>query len=292
MKQIILFPDDAVDDHTCDLALDLGATAVSVLTRDESHEWFSDPALPFWENTPAVKLIIHVASEMNSARYVEQLTAFCGWDQAPPWQVQDIPDRDWIAEGKKQAQPIRIDDNFWIIPTWHDIPQPEAINLRLDPGLAFGSGTHPTTRLCLEWLTRHCHRQDTLLDYGCGSGILATAAALLGVRRVTATDNDPQALQATRQNATLNKVDITVLDPHDVQKDFHIIVANILANPLISLAPVLAGLLKPDGRLVLSGILPRQIDAVVAAYGDWISFEQKIIKDDWVLLWGWRLNQR
>ncbi len=291
MIRLLLYPDHPVTDTTCDFALGLGAASVAIASRDEEQEWFSDPALPFWDRIPPVKMVIHLDESIDPELFVRQLSLLCRWDSIPRWLVQEIGAEDWVAKGRKNIKPIQINEAFWIVPTWEKPIDRQAVNLRLDPGLAFGAGSHPTTRLCLEWLTAHCNQNHHVLDYGCGSGILAIAAALLGAQ-VTATDIDPQALRATADNAALNKVKVQLAKTDKIDGKYGIVVANILANPLVSLAATLTEFLEPDGCLVLSGILTRQSASVTKAYEQWIDFDKEKIMDEWVLLAGRKRDQR
>jgi ribosomal protein L11 methyltransferase len=180
---------------------------------------------------------------------------------------REVQDADWVRLTQEQFPPTRIGESLWIVPTWHEPPDPAAINIRLDPGVAFGTGTHPTTRMCLSWLLRHPLRGASVLDYGCGSGLLAIAAAKLGAREVMGTDIDEQALVAARANSERNAVDARYTLPHLLPaKQFDVVLANILANPLRVLAPMLLARVAPGGALVLSGVLQRQAGELVAAY--------------------------
>ena len=207
----------------------------------------------------------------------------------PAHETYAVAEQDWVRATQAQFGPIRITENFWIVPTWAQAPHPTALNLRLDPGLAFGTGSHPTTRLCLEWMHEHIRPGASLLDYGCGSGILAIAGARLGAARVTGTDVDPQAMRASADNARANGVDATFVLPDALAPgSFDIVVANILANPLTLLAPALALRVRTGGRLALSGILEAQADAVAAAYARWFTIGTWKSRDGWVLLAGER----
>jgi ribosomal protein L11 methyltransferase len=178
-----------------------------------------------------------------------------------------VADTDWVRATQSQFPPTRISDRLWIVPTWHEPPDPEAVVVRLDPGVAFGTGTHPTTRLCLRWLDATLHPGASVLDYGCGSGILAIAAAKLGASRVVGCDIDPQALQAARANSEANSVGADYTQPDSLRAGtWDVVLANILSNPLMLLAPALLARVAPGGALVLSGILERQADDVIEAY--------------------------
>jgi ribosomal protein L11 methyltransferase len=203
-----------------------------------------------------------------------------------------IEDQDWERSWMDNFQPMRFGQRLWIVPSWHAAPEPDAVNLLLDPGLAFGTGTHPTTALCLEWLDAQTLQDCTVLDFGCGSGILAIAALLLGAGLAIGTDIDPQALEASRDNASRNGIEparFPLYLPGElpgVRAD--VLVANILAGPLVELAPRLAELLGPGGRLALSGILAEQAEAVRAAYSKDFMLEPTAEKDGWVRISGIR----
>ncbi|MDP2266448.1 MAG: 50S ribosomal protein L11 methyltransferase, partial [Thiobacillus sp.] len=188
---------------------------------------------------------------------------------------------------QSQFDPIPISPRLWIVPTWHDAPDSSAINLKLDPGLAFGTGSHPTTRLCLRWLDTHLAGDETLLDYGCGSGILAIAAVKLGAARVDGVDIDTQAVTSSQDNAALNNVTAHFCLPDELGPGrYDIVVANILTNPLKSMAPLLAGRVRAGGQLVLSGILAEQAEDVMAVYRQWFAFAPPEIDEGWVRLAG------
>jgi ribosomal protein L11 methyltransferase len=200
-----------------------------------------------------------------------------------------VPEQDWVRATQAQFAPIRIDEGLWIVPSWHAPPRPDAIVLRLDPGVAFGTGSHPTTALCLQWLRATLRGGECVLDYGCGSGILAIGAARLGAGTVVGTDIDPQAVAASRDNAARNGVDarFTLPDGLPAQR-YDAVVANILANPLILLAPVLAQATARAGRIALSGVLAAQADDVMAAYAAWFNIARWREAEGWVLLAGAR----
>jgi ribosomal protein L11 methyltransferase len=200
-----------------------------------------------------------------------------------------LQDADWVAQTQRQFEPLRVGERLWIVPTWHVPPAPDAINIVLDPGAAFGTGSHPTTRLCLAWLEREIGRADTVLDYGCGSGILGIAALKLGARAAMAVDIDPLALESARYNAERNGVRLDVVPAQDsVHVAATVTVANILANPLRMLAPLLAAHTLPNGRMALSGVLASQAAEVMRAYAPWASMAESARDGDWVLLTGRR----
>ena len=206
--------------------------------------------------------------------------------------TQELSDRVWEREWMTHFKPMKFGERLWICPTWCDVPDSEGIVIWLDPGLAFGTGTHETTALCLEWLDRHDLRGKTMIDYGCGSGVLAIAALLLGSEKVVAVDNDPQALQATRNNARSNQIELDrleIITPELCQEtQVDVLVANILAGPLIELTSRFASLLKQDGKIILSGILKQQWQDIEMAYSPFFDLEKPISRGDWICLCGTR----
>jgi ribosomal protein L11 methyltransferase len=204
-----------------------------------------------------------------------------------PTQFDEVAEQDWVRLTQSQFEPIRINDRLWIVPSWHTAPDPAAINLELDPGLAFGTGSHPTTRLCLEWLCDAVNPGDTLLDYGCGSGILALAAAKLGATRVLGVDIDERALEAAADNGARNGVTLRLIhSKQTLTEQFDLVVANILTNPLCVLAPLICARIAPGGRLALSGILATQASQVIAAYAPHLALNVGATLDGWVRLEG------
>jgi ribosomal protein L11 methyltransferase len=204
---------------------------------------------------------------------------------APPYRLRAVAEQDWVRASQDQFAPIRISRRLWIVPSWHEAPDPGAINIALDPGLAFGTGSHPTTRLCLNWLERTVRGGESVLDYGCGSGILAIAAMKLGAARADGVDIDEQALLAARANAIHNRVQAFFHGAAGViRQPAQIVVANILAHPLIVLAPLIARLTAPRGRLALAGLLAAQADEVRAAYEPWFDFDAPAQDEGWTLL--------
>tara|TARA_R110000868_G_scaffold380784_1_gene646949 strand:- start:120740 stop:121612 length:873 start_codon:yes stop_codon:yes gene_type:complete len=205
-----------------------------------------------------------------------------------PYTLETLADEVWERKWMDDFQPMQFGDDTWIIPSWHKAANDDAVNIILDPGLAFGTGTHPTTALCLTWLDQHDCQNKTVIDYGCGSGILAIAALKHGATHVDAIDHDEQALQATQDNAERNAIDLTTLDvylPKDEPKNTaDLLIANILAQPLIDLCEHFAGLLNPDGQIILSGILDTQVDAVVEAYQKHFEIVEIKQQDEWMLV--------
>jgi len=208
----------------------------------------------------------------------------------PVHELCPVPDEDWVAKSREQFGPIRVSSHLWIVPTWRQAPEPDAINLVLDPGLAFGTGAHPSTRLCLQWLERSIAGGETVLDYGCGSGILTIAALKLGARRAVGVDIDPDAVGTARANARRNDVAgefLEVCAPLTFTAD--VVIANILANPLKVLAPMLASRCRHGGQIALSGILSDQASEVESCYSPWIAFAPPAEAEGWVCLSGVKL---
>ena len=203
------------------------------------------------------------------------------------YSTEVIQEQDWVRATQSQFDPIKITDNLWIVPTWHSAPNANAINIVLDPGLAFGTGSHPTTHLCLAWLSQTVKKDQSVLDYGCGSGILAIAAKKLGASKVVGTDIDAQAIQASLYNAEQNAVQASFYHANDYQtEEYDIVVANILSSALSVLAPALAKSCKSGGKIALSGILKEQAEAVSAIYAPWFDMQAPVYMDAWVLLTG------
>lgn len=272
-----------------DALLDVGA--VSVTFMDAEDQPIFEPDLgttPLWSHTHLLALFEADVDPAPLLAHLELLTGAA----LPEHQIERIQDQDWERSWMDNFQPMRFGRRLWIVPSWHEAPQPEAVNLLLDPGLAFGTGTHPTTALCLEWLDGQDLAGCTVLDFGCGSGILAIAALLLGAERAIGTDIDPQALEASRDNAGRNGIvpeRFPLYLPEQLpQQQADVVVANILAGPLVQLAPRITSLVRPGGRLALSGILAEQAEEVRAAYADAFELEPTAEKDGWVRIGGVR----
>ncbi|MDI5892599.1 50S ribosomal protein L11 methyltransferase [Halomonas rhizosphaerae] len=282
-----------------ELLLAEGATAITL------QDAFDDPVFepergttPLWDETVLTGLYDDLEGiETMLDRVRQAWAAEFPEEPCPEVEVELLADRDWEREWMADFHPLRMGERLWIVPSWHAPPEPDAVNLLLDPGLAFGTGTHPTTALCLAWLDGLSvagELQDLeVLDVGCGSGILAIAALKLGARRATGTDIDPQALQASRDNAERNGVaeaDFRLCYPEQLEAgDFPLVVANILAGPLVELADEIAGRVAPGGRLALSGILEGQAEEVLEAYrGQGLVMEEPEIREGWVRLSGRR----
>ncbi len=230
--------------------------------------------------------------DAQAPRALERALAAAGVPSSARASIDTLEDADWVALTQRQFAPIRAGERLWIVPTWHQAPDCDAINIVLDPGAAFGTGSHPTTRLVLAWLERNVRAGDAVLDYGCGSGILAIAALKLGAGRAVAIDIDPLALEAARYNSRSNDVPLEVTDAQTgIRGAAEITVANILANPLRMLAPLLASHTKPGGKIALCGILEEQVADVALAYAPWAVLEVVASEGGWVLLAGTR-NER
>jgi len=270
-----------------DALLEVGA--VSVTFMDAEDQPIFEPDLgttPLWSNTHLLALF---EADTDETALLAHLQLLCD-GALPEHHVERIEDQDWERSWMDGFQPMRFGQRLWIVPSWHAAPQPDAVNLLLDPGLAFGTGTHPTTALCLEWLDSQSLDNCSVLDFGCGSGILAIAALLLGAPQAAGTDIDPQALEASRDNASRNGIDparFPVYLPADLpQQPADVVVANILAGPLVSLAPQITALVKGGGRLALSGILAEQAEEVRAAYASTFDLDPTAVKDGWVRISG------
>ena len=239
-----------------------------------------------WRRT-RIRALVPARAEI--APLLAAAAADAGLTAAPDYAVETVGDADWVRRTQAQFAPIRISTRLWIVPSWHAAPDPHAINIRLDPGLAFGTGSHPTTKACLRWLERHVVRGARVLDYGCGSGILAVAAMKLGAGDALGVDIDPEAVAAARANAGRNDAAARFLDSHapfDFPAD--LVVANILAKPLQVLAPVLAAHCRRGGRIALAGILAAQAGAVADAYASGFAMRTVDEDDGWVMLEGAR----
>jgi len=271
-----------------DALLEAGAASVDVTDADAGSpteqpvfaEPGAEPPRP-WQRS---RVSVLVAQGADAAAVVAAACSRAGI-APPPCRVSEVAEQDWVRASRDQFAPIRISSRLWIVPSWHRSPDPDAINISLDPGLAFGTGNHPTTRLCLTWLERVVRGGETVIDYGCGSGILAIAAMKLGAARADGVDIDGQALLAARHNPIQNQVQITLHGAAEaIGQPARIVVANILAHPLILLAPLLARLTAPRGRLALAGLLAAQANDVRAAYGPWFDFEAPEEVEGWMLL--------
>ncbi|MFW9604965.1 MAG: 50S ribosomal protein L11 methyltransferase [Pseudomonas sp.] len=284
--RLAITPDQAAELE--DQLLELGA--VSVTFMDAEDQPIFEPDLgttPLWQHTHVLALF-EDGTDGNAVLAHLQLIR----GELPEHHVERIEDQDWERSWMDNFKPLNFGQRLWIVPSWHEAPEPNAVNLLLDPGLAFGTGTHPTTALCLEWLDGQPLDGCSVLDFGCGSGILGIAALLLGAAQAFGTDIDIQALDASRANAARNHLDparFPVYLPEDLPPTpVDVVVANILAGPLVRLAPQLTQLVKTGGRLALSGILAEQAEDVRAAYADAFDLDPTAEKEGWVRISGVR----
>ncbi|MCW8884181.1 MAG: 50S ribosomal protein L11 methyltransferase [Motiliproteus sp.] len=275
-----------------DLLLALGCCAVTL--EDGADQPLFEPELgttPLWDKTRITGLF---DAETDLQQLQQGLRT--GHQQIAPdnpfpsYKTEILEDKDWEREWMENFHPMRFGERLWVCPSWKEVPDPTAANLMLDPGLAFGTGTHPTTALCLEWLDAQDCNGAEVIDYGCGSGILGIAALLLGASKLVATDIDPQALQASLDNAQRNQIDPKLMELYYPDKmpelEADILVANILAGPLVELAPVLAKLVKSGGKIALSGVLESQAEALMEAYQPWFDLQPATQREEWMRLTG------
>ncbi len=275
-----------------DALLAHGALSVDLLDADadtpDEQAIFGEPGEPppgVWQHN-RVSALFDAHSDV--AGILRAAASDIGLALLPEHRIETLADNDWVRLTQSQFDPIRISNRLWIVPTWHTPSDPSAINIVLDPGLAFGTGSHPTTRLCLRWLDSHLQGGESLLDYGCGSGILAIAALKLGAARAVGVDLDAQAVAASRDNALANEAhDISFYLPDTAPRDkYDLVVANILTNPLRLLAPLLSDATRSGGQIVLSGILEAQAQDVMGIYRQWFDLNEPVFEDGWSCLSG------
>ncbi len=300
MFELVLRAPQALVEAVSDALIDeLDALSVSVEDADAGSDseqaLFGEPGMPAaaagWQRSTLNALF---ADESLATAAATRLLAQ-PWAEGLHMQaLRRLEDQDWVRLTQSQFAPVSITPDFWVVPTWHEPPSGAAKVIRLDPGLAFGTGTHPTTRLCLRWIAEHAASWATpgarVLDYGCGSGILAIGAALHGATHIDAVDIDPASVTATRANAEANGVALSAGLPDAVQGRYDLLLANILATPLKLLAPLLCQALQPGGHLVLAGILERQADALTQAYAPWLALRVTETLDGWILMTGTRTS--
>ncbi len=271
-------------------ALDaLDALSISVEDADAHTDaekaLFGEPGMPppkeGWQRSRVIALFPAEAAAADAARLLPLQDFFDGCEVQG---VAPVPEQDWVRLTQSQFDPVEITPEFWIVPTWHEPPAQARQVIRLDPGLAFGTGTHPTTRMCLRWIAGHPPAGQRVLDYGCGSGILAIGAARYGAAQVDAVDIDPAAVRATGDNAEANAVVLRAGLPDAAQGTYDTVLANILATPLKVLAPLLCGHVKPGGHLVLAGILERQAEELQQAYAPYARLDVADALDGWILM--------
>ncbi len=275
---------EAIEDYL----LELGALAVTLSDLEDVPVYEPEQGTtPLWPNTRITALF---AADCDILAIKAQLLADPELLAGIQWQQEIIEDQDWIRAWMDQFEPMSFGNRLWIVPSWHQPPKPEACNLILDPGLAFGSGTHPTTSLCLQWLDEQQIEGKLVVDYGCGSGILGMAALLLGAQHLYGIDNDPQAIIASHENAKRNGIASDSYElwlPDQVQQvQADLMLANILASPLISLKDNILALLKPGGKIALSGILAEQATQVMQSYASEVDFDAPAQQDNWIRLTG------
>jgi len=294
MFELVLQAPESLVETVSDVLIDeLDALSVSVEDTDadtpSEHALFGEPGLPApaagWERS-TLKALFPGEDEASAAA-----TLLLAQDWAAGLSVKalvKVEEQDWVRITQAQFDPVEITPAFWIVPTWHEPPAQATKVIRLDPGMAFGTGTHPTTRMCLGWIARHATDVDgaRVLDYGCGSGILAIGAAMHGAGPVDAVDIDPAAVATAAQNAAANGVTLRAGAPDLAAGEYPAVLANILATPLKMLAPLLCGHVGAGGHLVLAGILERQADELKAAYAPWIALEVEDTQDGWILMTG------
>jgi ribosomal protein L11 methyltransferase len=286
----LLCPEDRVD--VLSDALDaLDALSVSVEDADAQtpaeQALFGEPGMPppkdGWQRSRMVALF---AQETAAKEAAVLLAAQDFFEDCQLLGIQTLEDQDWVRLTQSQFAPVEVTSDFWIVPTWHEPPAQAHQIIRLDPGLAFGTGTHPTTRMCLRWIAQNGVQEQRVLDYGCGSGILAIGAAKYGATDIDAVDIDEAAVTATELNAVANHVVLRAGLPDKAQGQYQTVLANILATPLRVLAPLLCAHVAAGGSLVLAGILERQADELKAAYAPWILLEVSDTQDGWILMTG------
>lgn len=274
-----------------DLLLEAGCAAVTF--EDAKDQPIFEPELgttPLWGSTVITGLFAAEHDLESTIAFLnEQKLSIEGGDKVE-FKAEILEDKDWEREWMTHYHPMQFGQNFWVCPSWIEVPDTNAVNLMLDPGLAFGTGTHPTTALCLEWLASESLNDRSVIDYGCGSGILGIAAILLGASSVSGVDIDPQALTATQDNLVRNGLDkkrLPVFFPESFESEpVDLVIANILAGPLKELAPTLADLVKSEGQLILSGLLIDQADELISTYSEWFDMEPPSTKEEWVRLTG------
>ena len=284
----LLCPEDRVELVSEALeALDALSVSVEDADAETEHEQalFGEPGMPppkeGWQRSQVVALF---AKEEEARQAALLLTAQDFFEACEVISLGAVPDQDWVRLTQSQFAPVEITPEFWIVPTWHEPPAQARKISRLDPGLAFGTGTHPTTRMCLRWIATHGLKGQRVLDYGCGSGILAIGAAQFGAKQIDAVDIDEAAVTSTELNAQANEVSLNAGLPELAQGAYQTVLANILATPLKVLAPLLCGHVQAGGHLVLAGILERQEEELIQAYAPHIKLSVADREDGWILM--------
>jgi ribosomal protein L11 methyltransferase len=283
-------PQDQVE-LISDALMALDALSVSVedadAHTDQEQALFGEPNMPApaagWLRSHLIALFADEALARDAAKLLALQPFF---ENSTLLNINSVPEQDWVRLTQSQFEPVPITPTFWVVPSWHEPPAGAQWVLRLDPGLAFGTGTHPTTRMCLKWIAQHPPKGQRVLDYGCGSGILAIGAAMLGAASVDAVDIDPDAVTAAQANALANQVDLNLGLPEVAVGVYPLVVANILAAPLKVLAPLLCSHVETGGSLLLAGILERQIMDIQAAYQPYLNLQVADTQEGWVLMRG------
>lgn len=283
-----MVPETAVEDVS-DALEALEALSASVedadAMTDAEQALFGEPGMPppkeGWQRSRVVALFASEALAQEAASLLQAQDFFAG---CTVLEVRPVVEQDWVRLTQAQFEPVEITPTFWIVPTWHEPPAQAQQIIRLDPGLAFGTGTHPTTRMCLRWTAAHAPVGPRVLDYGCGSGILAIGAAKMGATDIVAVDIDPAAVESTILNAEANGVRLQAGLPDAAQGEHDLVLANILATPLKVLAPLLCSHVRPGGHLVLAGILARQADELTEAYAPWVKLSVADEQEGWILM--------
>ena len=302
MREMVIPCPGELAEPLSDALLEAGALSISVedadLDTDAEQPLFgepgTEPTTQAWQRNLLVALL---ADGADPSQILEMACDDAGISQTFSWTLREVPDADWVRQTQSQFGPIEVGEDMLIVPSWHAgelqaAQEQGRLTIELDPGLAFGTGSHPTTHLCLQWLSRCLLKDATVLDYGCGSGILAIAAAKLGAKTVDAVDIDEQAVQSSADNARVNRVQIQAMLPDMLPAgQYQVVVANILSNPLKVLAPMLCGRVQSGGHLVLSGVLERQAEEVAAAYAPWIAMSVWKAQDGWVCLAGQQASE-
>lgn len=293
IELVLRVPQALVEPVSDALSDELEALSVSVEDADagtqDERAIFGEPGLPAPEPGWGRSTLRALFADDAQAEAAATLLLAQDWTAGLHLQsLQAVPEADWVRLTQSQFDPVPIAPGFWIVPSWHEPPADARRVIRLDPGLAFGTGTHPTTRMCLRWIAAHPQPGARVLDYGCGSGILAIGAALHGAGAIDAVDIDPAAVAATEANAAANGVALRTGLPDRAAGEYPLVLANILASPLKLLAPLLCGHVAPGGHLVLAGILERQADELKQAYAPWLALEVSDLDDGWILMTGRR----
>lgn len=273
-------------DKVSNMLLGRGAQAVTFMDAKDVPVYEPMPGeTPLWGETEVMGLFDAETDPAPTIAFFQQI-----FGEDVGYKVEQLEDKDWVREWMDHFHPMQFGERLWICPSWRDVPNPDAVNVMLDPGLAFGTGTHPTTALCLQWLDGLDLAGKTVVDFGCGSGILGIAALKLGAARVIGIDIDPQAIQASRDNAMRNGVadQIELYLPADQPQvvEADVVVANILAGPLRELAPLIAGHGKPGSLMALSGVLESQAQELELIYGQWFEMDPTAVKEEWCRLSG------